>query len=82
MEGSENSYLGGSKAGKTDKNGRILLVPADPVKKPKHQAPQDAIDEFWQNFNTKTPGKGTQKELTRFLHTLIDLRHCSFHGSP
>ena len=53
----EGSDLGGSKAG--NKEERILLIPSDPVKKAKHQAPQEAIDEFWQKFNTKTPGKGT-----------------------
>ena len=35
----------------------LQLLPA-PVKKTKHQAPQDAIDEFWAKFNSKTPGKG------------------------
>jgi hypothetical protein len=37
----------------------MLLVPAPTKsKKPKHQAPQEAVDEFWAKFNTKTPGKG------------------------
>jgi hypothetical protein len=27
-------------------------------KKNKQQAPQEAIDEFWSKFTTKTPGKG------------------------
>ncbi len=32
----------------------ILTTP----KKPKQQAPQEAIDEFWDKFTTKAPGKG------------------------
>lgn len=27
-------------------------------KKTKHQTPQEIVDEFWQKFNTKKPGKG------------------------
>ncbi len=27
-------------------------------RRPKQQAPQDAIDDFWRKFTTKTPGKG------------------------
>ncbi len=27
-------------------------------KQPKQQTPQEAIDEFWAKFTTKTPGKG------------------------
>lgn len=30
-----------------------------PPKKTKQQAPQEAIDEFWNKFTTKTPGKAT-----------------------
>ncbi|KAH8687438.1 hypothetical protein BGZ60DRAFT_363165 [Tricladium varicosporioides] len=37
----------------------MILVPAPTTKKPKHQAPQDAIDEFWAKFNSKTPGRAT-----------------------
>lgn len=35
----------------------IVMAPA-PAKKVKHQSPQDAIDEFWNKFNSKTPGRG------------------------
>jgi hypothetical protein len=35
----------------------IVMAPA-PAKKVKHQSPQDAIDEFWGKFNSKTPGRG------------------------
>jgi len=35
----------------------IVMTPASP-KKVKHQSPQDAIDEFWGKFNSKTPGRG------------------------
>jgi hypothetical protein len=35
----------------------IVMAPAPP-KKVKHQSPQDAIDEFWGRFNSKTPGRG------------------------
>ena len=38
-------------------DGAILFTPAALQPKKKHKAPQDAIDEFWDNFNTKTPGK-------------------------
>ncbi|KAF7531101.1 hypothetical protein G7054_g9202 [Neopestalotiopsis clavispora] len=34
-----------------------VVLPKMPRKK--QQAPQDAIDEFWTKFNTKTPGKAT-----------------------
>ncbi|ETS84658.1 hypothetical protein PFICI_02683 [Pestalotiopsis fici W106-1] len=34
-----------------------VVLPKMPRKK--QQAPQDAIDEFWSKFNTKTPGKAT-----------------------
>lgn len=35
----------------------VVMAPAPP-KKAKHQSPQDAIDELWSNFNSKTPGRG------------------------
>jgi hypothetical protein len=28
------------------------------TRKPKQMSPQEAIDEFWAKFTTKTPGKG------------------------
>jgi hypothetical protein len=40
------------------KNGAILYVPALSAKKKKHQSPQEAIDEFWSKFNSRTPGRG------------------------
>ncbi|PQE06950.1 Calpain family cysteine protease protein [Rutstroemia sp. NJR-2017a WRK4] len=39
--------------------GNIVFVPAAEVKKTKHMSPQDAIDEFWTKFNSKTPGKAS-----------------------
>lgn len=36
----------------------IVMAPAPP-KKVKHQSPQDAIDEFWGKFNSKTPGRAS-----------------------
>ncbi|KAB8290791.1 hypothetical protein EYC80_008428 [Monilinia laxa] len=39
--------------------GNILFVPAPDVKKTKHISPQDAIDEFWAKFKSKTPGKAS-----------------------
>jgi hypothetical protein len=41
----------------------LLLVPAGiavPSKKPKHLAPQQAVDDFWAIFNTKNSGKGNR----------------------
>jgi len=35
----------------------ILFTPAISQTKKKHSSPQDALDEFWANFNSKTPGK-------------------------
>jgi hypothetical protein len=40
------------------KGDAILFVPATPAKKKKHLSPQQAIDEFWGKFNSKTPGRG------------------------
>jgi hypothetical protein len=40
-----------------DKNKDATIAPA-PAKKVKHLSPQDAIDEFWNKFNSKTPGRG------------------------
>ena len=42
---------------KTKDTPYIVMAPAPP-KKVKHQSPQDAIDEFWGKFNSKTPGRG------------------------
>ncbi|TGO49059.1 hypothetical protein BCON_0222g00090 [Botryotinia convoluta] len=39
--------------------GNIVFVPAPDVKKTKHISPQDAIDEFWAKFKSKTPGKAS-----------------------
>lgn len=36
----------------------LVLIPQPPAKKPKKVAPQDAVDEFWAKFNSKTPGIG------------------------
>jgi len=30
----------------------------------KHLSPQDAIDQFWDRFNSKTPGKGCNAHCT------------------
>jgi hypothetical protein len=43
----------------------LLLVPAGtvmPTRKPKHLAPQQAVDGFWTRFNSKVPGKGDRFE--------------------
>jgi hypothetical protein len=50
----------GSDAGGRPISGKdVILKFADPTpKKVKHQSPQDAIDEFWKKFDTKTPGIG------------------------
>jgi hypothetical protein len=40
------------------KDGAIIYVPPTLAKEKKHQSPQDAIDEFWEKFNSKTPGRG------------------------
>ncbi len=59
VEADGASSSSSSKSRKT-KNVPMILVPApQPVKKSKRQAPQDAIDEFWAKFNSKTPGQGT-----------------------
>lgn len=39
---------------------KVLLLATQSRKKKKHQAPQDAIDEFWVKFNAKTPGPATK----------------------
>lgn len=54
-EASEASYPGAQKAAP---EAPMVLVPLTTVKKPKTQAPQDTIDEFWAKFTTKNPGKG------------------------
>jgi len=50
----------GSDAGGRPISGKdVILKLADPTpKRVKHQSPQDAIDEFWKKFDTKTPGIG------------------------
>ena len=40
----------------------IVMAPAPP-KKVKHQSPQDAIDEFWGKFDSKTPGRGKEVNI-------------------
>jgi hypothetical protein len=37
--------------------GEMPVTVARPPKKPR-QTPQEAVDEFWSKFTTKTPGKG------------------------
>ncbi|KAG9228919.1 hypothetical protein BJ875DRAFT_363172, partial [Amylocarpus encephaloides] len=37
----------------------MYLMPALAPKKPKRQAPQGTIDEFWAKFDSKTPGKAS-----------------------
>ncbi|KAM3074584.1 hypothetical protein ACMFMG_008013 [Clarireedia jacksonii] len=44
---------------KSGPGGNIVFVPAAEVKKTKHMSPQDAIDEFWTKFKSKTPGKAS-----------------------
>ncbi|ESZ92336.1 hypothetical protein SBOR_7285 [Sclerotinia borealis F-4128] len=39
--------------------GNIVFVPAPEVKNTKHVSPQDAIDDFWAKFKSKTPGKAS-----------------------
>lgn len=41
----------------------MVLIPQPPAKKPKKVAPQDAIDDFWAKFTTKTPGIGEDSNL-------------------
>jgi hypothetical protein len=36
----------------------IIIMPAPEPEKPKHRAPQNAIDDFWAKFEAKHPGKG------------------------
>jgi hypothetical protein len=40
------------------KDGAIVYLPPVAAKKNKKQSPQDAIDEFWGKFDSKTPGRG------------------------
>jgi len=40
------------------KDGQIIFVPPSPPKKNKKQSPQDAINDFWKRFDSKTPGRG------------------------
>ncbi|KAF4635471.1 hypothetical protein G7Y89_g2614 [Cudoniella acicularis] len=48
-----------SRNAKGAKETPMILMAAPPAKKPKHQSPQDAIDEFWAKFDSKTPGRAT-----------------------
>jgi hypothetical protein len=61
-----SSSLGGTRAGPdATKDAQVLLLQSTTVKKAKHLAPQDAIDEFWAKFNSKTPGKGEFETIAR-----------------
>lgn len=56
----------GSDLGERPKDAPIMLqLPGASPKKPKVQAPQDSIDEFWSKFKSKTPGKGKSRLLYR-----------------
>lgn len=46
-----------------NKNAPYVVMAPAPPKKIKHQSPQDAIDEFWGKFNSKTPGRGKSYPL-------------------
>lgn len=57
---SETEYLERDRelgAGRTVIAEMPVTIPKNP-KKSKQQPPQEAIDEFWSKFTTKTPGKG------------------------
>ncbi|RYP44149.1 hypothetical protein DL768_009358 [Monosporascus sp. mg162] len=62
LPSSESSYLEEQDkelgAGRTVIAGMPVTIPTAP-KRPKQQTPQEAIDEFWSKFTTKTPGKAT-----------------------
>ncbi|KAI1098473.1 cysteine proteinase [Jackrogersella minutella] len=55
---SEAGYLNQDVEGRTVMAEVPITLPQNP-KKPKQQTPQEAIDEFWNKFTTKTPGKAT-----------------------
>ncbi|KAI1091243.1 cysteine proteinase [Rostrohypoxylon terebratum] len=55
---SEAGYLNQDAEGRTVMAEVPVTIPQIP-KKPKQQTPQQAIDEFWAKFTTKTPGKAT-----------------------
>ncbi|KAI2602543.1 cysteine proteinase [Hypoxylon sp. NC1633] len=54
---SEAAYLDQDAGGPTVMAEVPVTLPRNPKKK--HQTPQEAIDEFWSKFTTKTPGKAT-----------------------
>lgn len=55
-----SAVSGGSRGAPSQaKETPLVLIPQPPAKKPKKVAPQDAIDEFWTKFNSKTPGIAT-----------------------
>lgn len=56
----------------------IVMAPVPP-KKVKHQSPQDAIDEFWEKFNSKTPGRGKLLPTASASHTSQHLVLHSIH---
>jgi hypothetical protein len=55
--GSDEQYDVRPRPGPPRVGSDIPAVPAT-LKRVKQQAPQDAIDEFWDKFTTKKPGKG------------------------
>jgi hypothetical protein len=59
--------------GNNPKDGAIIYVPAPSTKKKKHQSPQEAIDDFWAKFNTKTPGRGACCPMKPVVHETNDL---------
>lgn len=56
--GSDAASTSPGSVGNPKDGGAIIYVPASPSKSKKHQSPQDAIDEFWEKFNSKNPGQG------------------------
>jgi len=64
--GTKISGSGADAAGeKQDGKYGIVKLVDEPQKKVKHQSPQEAIDEFWEKFDSKTPGRG------KSCHSLI-----------
>jgi hypothetical protein len=59
----------------------FVMAPA-PTKKVKHQSPQDAIDEFWGKFNSKTPGRGKQTQIFIQLGVKANGIPLSIHHPP
>jgi hypothetical protein len=56
----------------------IVMAPVPP-KKVKHQSPQDAIDEFWEKFSSKSPGRGKLLPTASAGHTSQHLVLHSIH---